>query len=60
MKPWRQLQVEINFSIVRPKTVGGSGMISELGTSARRRVSMPAAAAKAKTMLITLAMTMSR
>jgi len=61
MRPWRQRQVEINFSIVRPETVGGSGMISELGTSARRRVLMPAAAAsKAKRMLITLATRMSR
>ena len=59
-KPRRQPPVDIHFSIVRPGTGGGSGMISEVGTTTTTttRVSTTAAAAKMKTMSITVTTTM--
>jgi len=58
--PRRQPPVDIHFAIVRPGTGGRSGMTSELGTMRQttRRVSTTAAAAKTKTMSITVTTTM--
>ena len=53
-KPRRQPPVDIHLSIVRPGTGGGSGITSEPGT----KVSTTVAAAKTKTMSITVTTTM--